>query len=69
MTSKSVYEPGAPSVPNDSISAIAAVAVHSRVLPSTWAVPMPGLGDDGERVVLLEEQLAGVVEADRDPAP
>jgi len=41
VTSKSVYEPGAPSVPNDSMSETAAVAVHSRVLPSTCEVPIP----------------------------
>ena len=31
----SVSDPGAPSVPNDSISAVAAVAVQRRVFPST----------------------------------
>ena len=39
--STSAYEPGWPSDPNDALSAAAAVAVQSRVLPSTWLVPMP----------------------------
>jgi hypothetical protein len=32
---------GCPSAPSVSFSAAAAVAVHSRVLPSRWFVPMP----------------------------
>jgi hypothetical protein len=32
---------GCPSQPNVSFSASAAVAVHRRVLPSTWLVPIP----------------------------
>ena len=55
---------GLPSQPKVSLSASAAVAVHSRVLPSTWLVPIAALRDHGERVVLLEEQLAGRVEAE-----
>lgn len=39
--SMSVYVPGWPSHPNDSFSDAAAVAVHSRVLPSRWLVPIP----------------------------
>ncbi len=39
--SMSVYEPGWPSQANDSLSEAAAVAVHSRVLPSMWLVPIP----------------------------
>jgi hypothetical protein len=39
--STSVYEAGCPSLPNDALSAAAAVAVHSRVLPSMCGVPMP----------------------------
>ena len=41
--STSVYEPGCPSVPNDTFNAVAAVAVHSRVLPSMCGVPIPAL--------------------------
>ena len=50
------------------ISAGAAVAVQSRVLPSMCGVPMPALAMTRERVILLEEELAGVVEADGPPA-
>ncbi len=39
--SMSAYVPGCPSQPNVDFRAAAAVAVHSRVLPSTWLVPIP----------------------------
>ena len=42
-----------------------AVAVQSRVLPSTWLVPRPAWAMTREGVILLEEQLAGVVERRR----
>ena len=48
-------------------SAAAAVAVHSRVLPSMCGVPMPALPITRERVVLLEEQLAARVEPEATP--
>jgi hypothetical protein len=43
QTSRSAYEPGCPSAPNDSFNDAAAVAVHSRVLPSICGVPIPAL--------------------------
>jgi hypothetical protein len=39
--STSVYDAGCPSVPNEALSAEAAVAVQRRVLPSMCGVPMP----------------------------
>ena len=39
--SKSVSEPGAPSVPKLSFSAKSDVAVHNRVFPSRCGVPIP----------------------------
>ena len=51
------------------MSAAAAVAVHRRVLPSTWLVPMPPCAITTEGVVLLQEQLPRGVERDRAWAP
>lgn len=39
----SEYDPGWPSEPKLSWNATDAVAVHRRVLPSMWGVPMPAL--------------------------
>ena len=39
--STSEYDAGWPSLPNDSFSEVAAVAVQSRVLPSMWGEPIP----------------------------
>jgi hypothetical protein len=62
--STSANDAGWPSQPKLSFSEAAAVAVQRRVLPSRWLVPMPPR-QDRERVVVLEEQLACDVEAER----
>lgn len=61
----SVYEPGCPSVPKLAFSAAAAVAVHSRVLPSMWSTDADWCQESTSSTVRQESSLVGQVP----PAP